>query len=135
MTRIKKKVLINGIETEITIDTGADISYMSKDQANRFNLNETGETTTLTYADGRREQAKISKGNVTIPKTCCEKDTKFAIVDNEQSNNEILLGNDYIESTGMKIDKKMKDKYIIECTCGEAIEKMKKRLEDIENTR
>lgn len=119
MSRIKKQALINEWETEITIDSGADITYVDGDFAKKLGLIETGETTRISYADGRTEQAKIAKGRISIPNTCCDADAKFAVVDNKkQSGNEILLGNDFMENTGMKIDWTKKEEHNVECPCG-----------------
>ena len=125
MGRIKKEALINEWETEITIDSGADITHVDGDFAKKLGLIETGETARILYADGRTEQAKIAKGRISIPHTCCDADAKFAVVDNKkQSGNEILLGNDFMENTGMKIDWTKKEEYNVECPCGKFLQRV-----------
>lgn len=125
MSRIKKKALINGEETKITIDSGADTTYVDGDFAKKLGLIETGETTPISYADGRTAQARIAKGRISIPNTCCDADAKFAVVDNKkQSGNEILLGNDFMENTGMKIDWTKKEEYNVACHCGKLVRRV-----------
>jgi predicted aspartyl protease len=126
MSRIKKNAWINEKETEITIDTGADISFMDEDLANKLDMVGTGETTSISFADGRTMKADIVKGRVSIPGTCCDAGAEFAVVDNKnQSNNEILLGNDFMEHTGMKIDTTKKEEYNVECHCGKIFEELR----------